>query len=376
MTIAFVTTTRADWGLLSPLARELRQRGHAVNIIAGNMHFLPECGYTCREIESDGFSLDCRIMPESTPALTAAAMLSGTAAALGSLAPQCVVLLGDRYEILAAAQAAVLSHIPLVHIAGGAVSEGAFDDSFRHAMTKLASLHLVETDEYRRRVLQMGENPLHVITTGALGLHNILKVPPLTLSELEHSLGFPIGDNSLLVTMHAATNHSPPPLAQLDALLLALDSFPEYKAIITYPNNDVEVAPMISRIESYASRNPGRILAVPSLGMRRYVSALRYVKGVVGNSSSGIVEAPSAGIPTLDIGPRQQGRARASSVYHCGDTPGEIIAGLRHILSPGVQHSARLTVNPYYRPDTLRLMCSAIEEHVPALGRAKHFFDL
>ena len=376
MHVAVITTTRADWGLLSPIASELQKRGCKVSIIAANMHFVKELGLTSREIESDGFPIAVSILPGNTPAETSALTLSGTAKAMKELRPDAAIILGDRYEALAAAQGCALSNCPIVHIAGGAISEGALDDSFRHAITKLSRLHLVETEEYRKRVIQMGECPDTVFNTGAIGLHNILSGPVMPLSELEKSLDFTLGDNCLLMTMHAATLSSVPPLTQLEALLGALDDMTDYKAIITYPNNDVNPQPLIAAIEAFALRHHQRILAVPSLGMRRYVSVLHHAIAVVGNSSSGIVEAPSAGIPTLDIGPRQKGRTKAPSVVHCGDTQEEIMKGLKTILSPDFRALAAKKVNPYYKPDTLNLICDAILRFPFSSLPTKRFFNL
>ncbi len=375
--LAVITTTRADWGLLSPIARELSRRGVKISVIAANMHFIKDLGDTYREIEADGFAIAWRINPASSAALTAAATLAGTAEAIESLRPDGAIILGDRYEALAAAQGCVLSRCPIVHIAGGAISEGAFDDSFRHAITKLSHLHLVETEEYRRRVIQLGEEPQHVVTTGAIGLHNILSTPPLSLAELEASLSFQLGDNCLLVTMHPATLSPLPPERQLKALLDALDSdAADCNLIITYPNNDSDPEPLIAMIKEFAAGQPQRVLAIPSLGMRRYVSALRLVKAVVGNSSSGIVEAPSAGIPTLDIGIRQKGRTAAPSVVHVGDSSRDIAKGLRRVLSPEMRKLAAKRENPYYRPDTLSVICDTIEAFPFRVAAAKHFHDL
>lgn len=376
MHIAVITTTRADWGLLSPVARELRRRGAEVSVIAANMHFVKELGLTYREIEADGFEIAVRIDPGASPADTAAATLAATAKAVKRLKPDAALILGDRYEALAAAQGCVLAGAPLIHIAGGAVSEGAFDDSFRHAITKLSRLHLVETEEYRRRVIQLGEDPQCVVTTGAIGLHNVLSTPPISLAELEQSLDFRLGDNCLLATMHAATLSPIPPLLQIEELLAALAQAEQCRVIITYPNNDTDPTPLIAAIETFAADHRDRVKAVPSLGMRRYVSALHHVKALVGNSSSGIVEAPSAGIPTLDIGPRQQGRAAAPSVVHCGNSQAEIAAGLRRVFSDEMQHIAARRINPYYKPDTLRLICDAIISFPFSSLPPKHFHDL
>lgn len=376
MHVAVITTTRADWGLLSPVARELKRRGVDVSVITANMHHIATLGNTYKEVVADGFTPAAEILPGATPALTAAATLSGTADAIADIRPDAAIILGDRYEALAAAQGCALSGCPIVHIAGGAISEGAFDDSFRHAITKLSRLHLVETDEYRKRVIQLGEDPDSVVTTGAIGLHNILNIPSLTKSELEDSIGFSLGDNCLLVTMHAATLSPTPPIVQIESLLNALAEADDCRFIITYPNNDTDPTPLIAAIEAFAQSHPQNVRAIPSLGMRRYASALHYVKGVVGNSSSGIVEAPSAGIPSLDIGIRQKGRTAAPSVVHCGETKAEIAEGLRIIRSAKMLETASRRVNPYYRPDTLKRICDSIISFPFASASPKHFFDL
>ncbi len=376
MRIACLTSTRADWGLLSPIAGRLRERGHQVDVIAANMHFIPAMGNTWQEIVADGFTPAHKVLPGADPTATAALTLQGVSEGLGRLKPDCLLLLGDRYEILAGAMAAALRRVPIIHIAGGTISEGAFDDAFRHSITKLSTLHLVETDDARRRVIQMGEEPDRVITTGAIGLHNLLAIEPMSKEGLEASLGFELGPKAILATLHAATLSPAPPREQMQRFLSALDSLPQYKVIITYPNNDVDPTELIAQIEAYATRNKGRVLAISSLGRKRYLSALRYVKAVVGNSSSGLVEVPSAGIPTLDIGIRQQGRACGSSVVHCADTLPDIIRGLKIVTSEAQQALAAKKENPYFKPNTLELITSAIESYNFLSSAPKRFYDL
>lgn len=379
ISIAIATTGRADWGLLSPLATALRDSGRAeVRILAGNMHFSPELGNTYREIEADGFSIDTRVPPSENALSTAADALGGFGRRLERLKPDCLILLGDRYETLAIAIAASILRIPIVHIAGGAISEGAFDDAFRHAITKLSTLHLTETDDYRRRVIQMGEQPESVVTTGAIGLHilNNLGHTLLTQEELCRELNFEIDSNTLIATLHPATLEQMAPEEQMRQFLAALDSVPDRRIVITYPNNDTDPRPLIAQINEYASRNPGRVLAIPSLGRRRYVSALRCAEAVVGNSSSGIVEVPSAGIPTLDIGMRQRGRAAGPSVIHCGGSTLEIVEGLEIALSNSTKEIASRRENPYAHPDTLRVMKDSILNFDYASAQPKRFYDL
>lgn len=360
MRISIATTTRADWGLLSPLARELTDRGEEVKIIASCMHYMPSMGLTYKEIEADGFEIAATVRTPETPADEAAGCVTGFSAALQRLKPDCIICLGDRFEMLAIALAASMERVPIVHIAGGAVSEGAFDDSFRHAITKLASLHLTETPEYRQRVISMGEDPQRVICTGAIGVHNIMNIVPLPKSELEADINFRLTENTLLCTMHVATLDKHAPTEQLDALLQALRMRPELRVLFTHPNNDVDPRPLIDMLEKFASSNPASYKVIPSLGRVRYISALHHVAGVIGNSSGGIVEVPSMHIPTLDIGIRQRGRARAASVIHAAGDTESIVRGLDTILSDEVKTLARTVDNPYYQPDTPRIMADTI----------------
>ncbi len=358
--IAIVSSTRADWGLLSPLASALREGGLEVGVIAANMHLSQAAGHTVDEIRADGFEPVAEIAPGADQVATAAETMAGVGKALEAYEPDAVVILGDRYEMPGAAVAAVILGIPVVHIAGGAVSEGAFDDSFRHVLTKLATLHLVETDENRQRVIQMGEDTEMVVATGAIGVYNLFNTPSLSRPDLEKSIGMDLGERSLLVTLHAATLGKLSLEEQMAELLAALDSHPEVKVIFTSPNNDTDPRKALEMIEAWCSSHPGRGVLVPSLGRVRYLSALKCVDAVVGNSSSGLVEVPSAGIPTVDIGERQQGRLAGPSVIRCGSSKGEISEAITKALSPEMKAIAAKRENPYSRPDTLSLMVDAI----------------
>lgn len=386
--VCFVTTTRADWGLLMPLARSLRDsRRVQVGIIAGNMHLLPEYGMTVNEITDAGFCVDARVPlvldddSECARARAMGAFTAGIADALGRLRPDAAVMLGDRYEMLAAASAAAVMHIPVIHIAGGEISEGAVDDSFRHAITKLSSLHLTATDDYRRRVIQMGEQPDRVVNTGAIGVWNAMNIDPLPVSTLEEYLGMDLRHSpTLLVTYHPATNDtSASPADKLRELFKALDRFGGCNVVITHPNNDAGGLGLLPLIEDYAAAHADRVRSVASLGMLRYQSLLRVVRAVVGNSSSGIVEAPSAGAPTVDIGIRQRGRLAGPSVIHCADDAGSIAEAIAEALSDRMQLVASRRENPYFRPDTLGLMTDAVlrfVENMPGDVLTKKFHDL
>ena len=368
--IAITTGTRADWGLLSGIAVALRDRPDCrVTVLATNMHLQQRYGMTINEIKADGFDDVVSVaMPDTgdTPAGTVDAMgacMSGMARAFGGLQPDVVVILGDRFEMLATATAAMMMRIPIVHIAGGEISEGAIDDSIRHAITKMASLHLTSTEPYRRRVIAMGEEPGRVINTGSIGVWNLLNEPLMPRDRLEESIGFSLPYGSLLVTYHPATLDSCDTESRCRALLEALDRFPDSHVII-------------DMIESYALSNPDRVRVIPSLGKLRYLSALRCVSAVVGNSSSGIIEVPSMGIPTVDIGIRQRGRLCSDSVIHCGDSADDIAVAIAEALSDEGQARARAAQNPYVRPDTLALSVKAVAETPVELMRTKKFYDL
>ena len=364
--VCIVTGTRADWGLLSPIADELRSRDDIeLQIIATNMHLSPRYGHTIDEIIDGGFDVDDSVAiiddrDNGTPTPVAQQMsraLSGIADAFHRLRPDMAVVLGDRYEMLATASAATLLRIPIVHLHGGETSEGAIDNSIRNAITALASLHLTSTEAYRRKVIAMGEPESLVINTGAIGVYNAMNVPLMSRSELQRSLSFYIPKGTLLVTYHPATLDRMPVAEQCRQLLTALDRFPDNRLLITYPNSDPGSGEIIAKILDYERRDPDRVRVIPSLGMRRYLSALQFVAAVVGNSSSGIIEVPSMGIPTVDIGPRQRGRIAADSVIHCDCNADDIAASISKALRR--EHSENIA-NPYYQPDTLRRIVEAI----------------
>lgn len=378
--ICIITGTRAEWGLLQPVAAALRDRADTeLQIVATNMHLDPLYGNTVDRIIEAGFTVDERVpMPaaagdEAATVRAIAACMSGMADAFTRLRPDLAVILGDRTEMLATATAAHVMRIPIAHLHGGEISEGAIDDSLRHAITKLASLHLTSTEEHRRRVIQLGEDPQMVINAGAIGVWNAMHQPQAPLEELTATLGFVPDRRTLLVTYHPATLDDGDTAGRCRALLEALDAFPDSKVIITYPNNDARGRVIIDLIEEYGRCNPGRVKVIASLGMRRYLSVLRHIGAVVGNSSSGIIEVPSAGIPTVDVGIRQRGRCAAASVIHCGDSSEEICRAIAEALDRGPGKEAP---NPYCRPDTLRLITEALTATPLERLRHKKFHDL
>lgn len=339
--ICVVTGSRAEYGLLSGLMHAIQDDSELeLQVIATNMHLSPEFGLTYRDIEADGFHIDKKVLmllSSDTANATAKSVglgFMGFADAYEDLKPDMIVVLGDRYEIVSAVSTALFYKIPVAHLHGGEITEGAYDDCIRHAITKMSHLHFTSTEEYRKRVIQLGENPDRVFNVGAPGIENIKKVPLMSREELEATFdGFTLGDKCLLVTYHPVTLENETAAEQIRNLLSALDELPDYKVIFTLPNSDTDGRIIIRLINEYVAKHPGRAVAYPSLGLRRYLSALKYVKAAVGNSSSGIIEVPSFGIPTLNIGDRQRGRLAAESVVDCGTGKEEILSGLHKILS-------------------------------------------
>ena len=380
--ICFVTGTRAEYGLLSRLMRLVKEdKDLQLQVIATNMHLMPEYGETYKEIEKDGFTIDKKVYMHK-PSDDAHGIISSMAEemqgmndALSELKPDILVLLGDRYEILVAAQVALIHRVPIAHIHGGEVTEGAFDDVIRHSVTKMSSLHFTSCEEYRHRVIQMGEQPSRVFDVGSLGVENIKAVPLMTKDELEASLDFKIDTQTILVTYHPVTLGGDP-AKDIREFLDALDQFKDLKVIFTMPNSDTGRDAIALAVENYVEKHSNRVMAYTSLGLKRYLSTLQFVKAAVGNSSSGIIEVPSFGIPTLNIGDRQKGRLASKSVVNCGTSKDEVIAGLKLCLSEEMQKAAKTYENPYAKPDTANLIYHELKNVELAGLNLKTFYDL
>lgn len=380
--ICFVTGTRAEYGLLSRLMRLVKEDNDLrLQVIATNMHLKPEYGETYKEIEKDGFTIDKKVYMYK-PSDDAHGIISsmveemqGMNDALSELKPDILVLLGDRYEILVAAQVALIHRIPIAHIHGGEVTEGAFDDAIRHSVTKMSSLHFTSCEEYRHRVIQMGEQPSRVFDVGSLGVENIKAVPLMTKDELEASLDFKIDTQTILVTYHPVTLGGDP-AKDIREFLDALDQFKDLKVIFTMPNSDTGRDAIALAVENYVEKHSNRAKAYTSLGLKRYLSTLQFVKAAVGNSSSGIIEVPSFGIPTLNIGDRQKGRLASKSVVNCGTSKDEVIAGLKLCLSEEMQKAAKTYENPYAKPYTANLIYQELKNVELAGLILKTFYDL
>ena len=369
MKIAIATSTRADWGLLHPLVRELSDRGESPIIIATYAHLFPEMGDTIQELVSDGFPPKMSVPVRRDPHEAVADAVTGFSKALRFLRPDILVVLGDRFEILGVATAALLEKVPLAHIAGGTVSEGAIDDSIRNAISQMATLHFPETRKGRQKLLLMGARPENVVVAGALGVYNTLAVPRMHREELFRSIGFELGDRFLLGTYHPATRATGggEDLSAIEqmktwiaGLELALGENEDLRMLLTFPNTDADPTALMSLLYTFERAHLSRVKVVPSLGRVRYINAARYASVVAGNSSSGIVEMPSVGVPVVDVGPRQQGRQRSSAVIHSPLDAALIARAVSEALKPASKVRAEDTPNPYFLPDTPRVIADRL----------------
>ena len=381
--ICVITGSRAEYGLLSGLMAAIKaDKELCLQIFATNMHLSPEFGLTYKEIEQDGFVIDKKVemllSSDTSNGITKSVGLAiiGFADAYEDLKPDLIVVLGDRYEILAAVTAALFYKIPVAHLHGGEITEGAYDDSIRHAITKMSHLHFTSTEAYRHRVIQLGEHPDRVFYVGALGVENIKNTKLLSKTDLEESLGLFLGDKSLLVTFHPVTLENGTAEQQCKNLLDVLAELTDYSIIFTLPNSDTDGRVIMLLINEFASVFKNRTMVFTSLGKIRYLSALQYVTAVVGNSSSGIIEVPSFGIPTLNIGDRQKGRIAASSVVHCDTTTNDIKLGVELVLSKEMQLLAKNVVNPYQKEDTVVHILEVIKNYPLQDIIQKSFYDL
>lgn len=382
--ICVITGTRAEYGIMSNLMRLIRDGENTeLQIIATNTHLSPEFGMTYKEIESDGFYIDKKVemllsSDSSVGTLKSMGLATiGMADALNELKPDLVIILGDRYEMLAAAQCAMISKIPIAHLYGGEITEGAYDDSIRHCITKLSHLHFTSTEEYRKRVIQLGEQPDRVFHVGSLGIDNIIHDEPMSLKDLQSSLNFDLGKKFFLITFHPVTMECGTAEQQCRNLLDALDNYiGEYKLLFTLPNSDTDGRVIISLIQKYVAEHSENAHAITSLGKKRYYSALRYCSAVIGNSSSGLVEAPSFHVPTLNIGDRQKGRCKVVSIYDCTPNYLSIHEGLKVVTSPETQEICKNVANPYFKEDTLKNIYNTISAFPLERLIQKSFYNL
>jgi len=380
--ICIVTGTRAEYGLLYWLMKEIEASDQLdLQLIVTCMHLSPEFGLTYQQIEADGFTINWKVemllSSDTSVGVCKSAGLAmiGFADAYEHLRPDIIVLLGDRYELLAAASTALISRIPIAHIHGGERSEGAFDESIRHSITKMSHLHFTSTDMYRKRVIQLGEQPQNVFNVGAIGIDNINKLKLLSQSELEKSINFKLGKYNLLITFHPVTLENNTSAEQFSELLKVLESLEDTHLIFTRPNSDTDGRIINSMIDDYVSKHSDIATAHTSLGQLRYLSTIKYMNGVVGNSSSGLVEVPIFKIGTINIGDRQKGRFKCESVIDCEPSYESIKHAFTILYSSNFRETLNNFINPFGEGGASKKIYETIE-NFPLQGvLKKSFYD-
>lgn len=351
--ICIVTGTRAEYGLLSLLMDAIQKDQELkLQIIVTGMHLSPEFGMTYEQIEKDGFNIDKKIemLLSSDTAIGISKSMGlgmiGFADAYAELRPDIVVLLGDRFEIFSAASAAMIARIPIAHLYGGETTVGVYDEAIRHSITKMSQLHFTATEEYRRRVIQLGENPSSVFNVGGLGIDNITKLELMNKNEFEKSINFKLGNKNLLVTFHPVTFENATAGLQFQNILNAIEELDDTKVIFTKPNADAEGRVIAKMIDEYVTRNAEKAVAFVTLGQLRYLSSMQFVDALVGNSSSGIAEAPTFKIGTINIGDRQKGRIKAESIIDCIPQKDSILLAIDKLYSKEFQDKLKYIKNP------------------------------
>lgn len=381
-TIAIVTATRAEYGLLRPFIRALDALDVETRIVATGAHLSALFGYTYREILEDGFVVDRRIPilvdsdEPSGMSKTMALALAGFADYFDERRPDALLVLGDRYETLAICAAAMNARIPIVHLYGGETTEGALDEAVRHCITKMAYLHLTSTEDYRRRVIQMGEDPCRVFNVGAVGIENALAAEVLTRNELGASLGVDLSKPYAVVTYHPVTLEDEDPLPKLDELFTAFLERGDLDMVVTKANADAGGRAINERLSRYATES-SHVHLFDSLGTRRYLSAIAHAECVVGNSSSGLLEAPAFKVPTVNIGVRQRGRIRPASVIDCGDDAVSIALAIEKALSENFKAALAVMENPYGSGHVSEPAANIIRRFLDSdIDLRKEFYDM
>lgn len=344
--IAVITGTRAEFGILTPLLKKIRSHQDLeLQIVACAMHLSPEFGYTIRDIEASGFTVDkkveCLLSSDSAVGVSKSIGLAliSFAEVFEEISPDLIIILGDRSEMLAAATGATIANIPIAHIHGGETTEGAYDESLRHAITKMSYLHFASTSKYKKRIIQLGESPDRVYNVGALGLDSVKELELLNKEEFQRSIGFSLSKRNILITYHPVTLETKTASSQFESILTALDELKDTSFIFTHANSDKEGRVINRMIEEYVSNHSHKAIAFKSMGQLKYLSALKHVDMVLGNSSSGILEVPFFNIPTIDIGDRQKGRISAESVIHCVAESKGISKAIEKAFNPNFRQS-------------------------------------
>lgn len=381
--ICVVTGTRAEYGLLKPVIKRISDaKDLELNLAVTGMHLSPEFGLTYKEIEQDGYLITAKIemlLSSDTPVGITKSMglaIIGFADYFENNKPDLVIILGDRYEMLMVASAAMIARIPIAHIHGGELTEGLIDEAIRHSITKMSHLHFTTTEEYRRRVVQLGEQPQSVYNVGSLGVESIKKISLLKKDELESAIGFRFF-TTIMVTYHPVTLESMTSEAQFKNILRVLDAHKEITVIFTKANSDTDGRVINQMIDDYVKGNKGRCVAFTSLGQLRYLSALQFCTAVLGNSSSGLIEVPSFKIPTINIGDRQLGRVKAESVIDCDNSIEQIEDALMKALSPEFREQLSEMKNPYEGEQTSEKIVDIIRQQVnKGINIKKKFYDI
>ncbi len=352
--ICIFSGTRAEYGLLKPLIDELKNEPTIeLQILITGMHLSPEFGITHKEINLEGISkvekVEILLSSDTAIGISKAMGLGmiSFSEALERLSPDLLIGLGDRFELFSAVSAAMIARIPVAHLHGGEATEGLIDEPIRHSISKMSQLHFASNEIFRRRIIQLGENPSRVFTVGAIGLDNLKKMNLLTKNELEKLLDFEINERTIIVTFHPVTLENSTAKIQFNELLRALDNFNNIRIIFTKPNSDTDGRIIVGMIDNYVNENKDRAISFVSMGQLKYLSTLQYVKGVIGNSSSGLIETPSFKVGTINIGDRQRGRLKAESVIDCLPKQHDIIKSINKLFSNEFQNTLSSIVNPY-----------------------------
>lgn len=382
MKICVYTGTRAEYGLLRPLMKKLKQASFAqLQILVSCMHLSHEFGMTYKAIEKDGFEIDEQVemlLSSDTPVAICKSMglsLIGASEALQRLAPDLLVILGDRYDAFAVASAAMIARIPIGHLHGGEATYGLIDEAIRHSITKMSHLHFTATEEYRNRVIQLGEHPDNVYNVGAIGIDNIKSMDLLEKGELERELGFNFNRYNFLVTFHPVTLEKSTAETQFQNLLSAIDKRADTNVIFTKCNSDTDGRVINSMIDYYVRENGHKSKAFTSMGQKKYLSAMKCVDAVMGNSSSGIIEAPSFKIGTINVGDRQRGRVQADSVIQCEPVIGSIENGFNILFSEDFQRQLKRVKNPYGEGGTASEIVKVLRQSDLRNIIKKEFYD-
>lgn len=384
ITIDIITTTRAEYGLMRPLIRRMIEDPEIqMNLLVTGTHLSEKFGNTYKEIERDGFPITAKIpiLGKGTGAVGVSQTMANAIVAFTKYLtihkPDFILVDGDRYETLGVCIAAVNSNVPIIHCSGGATTEGAADECYRHSMTKMAYLHFPTTETYRNRIIQMGESPERVFTVGSMGLENILQIDFLSKEELSKQIGWPLTKPFAVVTFHPVTLENNTCEEQLNELLAACDSRQDMQFIFTKANADNGGDQINRMLDEYAAQS-ANTLCVTSLGAVRFLSALKHAEFVMGNSSSGIIEAPSMKIPTINIGDRQRGRLQAESIINCAPKTSEILAAMQKAATPEFKELCKHVVNPNGDGKTSARIVTKIKEYCSTheVDIMKKFYDL